>query len=104
MKKQNVTFLFPIEETIPIVIGTCSTIKQIKMHDVVAFQPGKKRPLYFQIQQISEDADGSLEIVVEYFGGKKVLKRASIFNASIIPIEEVKLNYQHIVACMLCSE
>jgi ribosomal protein L20A (L18A) len=104
MKKQNVTFLFPIEVTIPIVIGTCSTLKQFNVHDVVVFQPGKKRPLYFQIQEISEDTDGSLEIVVEYFGGRKVMKRASIFNASIIPIEEVKLNYQHIVACMLCFE
>ncbi len=101
---QNVKLVFMIKENIPVFIGGLKSNIQFKVDDIIALHPKQKRSIYFQIVEIIETSSEHLEIVVKYFGSRKVLKRASIFNASIFPLDEVKLNYNGIVASMLYSE
>jgi hypothetical protein len=103
MKKQNVTLVVEID-SVKIVLGSCVTEKKFKIDDVVALNPKLIRPIYFQVLEVlNEEIDGTT-LAVRYFGGKKVLYRASIYNAPIVPLADLKPNYNAVVTSMLFSE
>ena len=104
MRKKNVTFVVQIKEKIPVVIGSFKSSLLFKVDDVIALQPTQERSIFFRIVEISANSSEHVEIIVRYFGSRKVLQRASLFNASITPLDEVKLNYNGIVTSMLYSE
>ncbi len=104
MKNQKVTLCFEIENSISVIIANFKTQKHFKIEDVIALNPKHKRSLYFQVLDIIEDTPDKKTVLVKYFGSRKVMYRTSIYGASIIPIDDVKPNYNNVVASMLYSE
>lgn len=103
MKKQNLTMVIEID-SVKIVLGSCVTEQMFKIDDVVALNPKFKRPIYFQVVEVLNGELDGTTISVRYFGGKKVLNRASVYNAPIVPLADLKPNYNAVVTSMLFSE
>ncbi len=107
MKKQNVKLVFNVktEETcISLKIAGGHTRNKLNEDDVLVLNMNHTIPLYFQVLETSTETSSETTVYVKYFGSKKVLKRAAIYGASIVPLEDCVVNYNCVVACMLHCE
>lgn len=90
--------------SVNIALGSGSIKQSIEIDDIIALKPEVEHPFYFQVEEIKEDEIGEVILKVKYFKGIKVIKRAAIYDASIIPISNSKCNYQAIAVCIVSSE
>ena len=107
MKKQNVTLVFNVkteETSISLIIAGGYSRNKLNEYDVLVLNVNHTIPLYFQAVEASTEKSGDTTVYVKYFGSKKVLKRAAIYGASIVPLEDCVVNYNCVVASMLHCE
>lgn len=104
MKTQKVTIEFQVSENFKLTLATGTAEQKIKVDDIIVLNPHLTHPIYFIVENVKNDEDDNVDLFVSYFGSFKVLKRASMCNASIVPLAEFKLNYQAITICLMANE
>lgn len=107
MKKKDVALFFDLQcndTCVPLLIGTGKLKTLPNEGDVLVLNAELAKPIFLKVLKIEFLENSSVQIDVQYFGAKEVLKRASESKASIFPVSEIKPRYDGVALCMLYAE
>jgi hypothetical protein len=106
INKVSVHFSMEMEngEMFCVNIASFSTFKKFELNDVIALNAEKTFPFYYQIEEIEVHDNGEITLFVNYFQRRKLMLRVATYNAAIIPIPQVKINYQHLAFSIVALE